>query len=233
MTFHLGLANAPFEVDALRDVVEEAERLLPPGAQPLWALGNHDIARYGSRWCERDPAKIRLALLLLFGLRGTPTLYYGDELGLGDVPVPSDAVRDVEGRDPQRTPMPWRPGPGAGFTAAGVDPWLPIGDRTGLSVAEQRGDPGSALTLTRDLVALRRRSADLRTGAYERLPAPDGAWAWRRGEGTAVALNLSGEERVVEGVAGTVALATTRAREGESVGGRLALAPWQGVVVTR
>jgi alpha-glucosidase len=179
-----------------------------------------------------DPAKIRLALLLLFGLRGTPTLYYGDELGLGDVPVPSGAVRDVEGRDPQRTPMPWIPGAGVGFTAAGVDPWLPVGDRTGLSVAEQRGDPGSALTLTHDLVALRRRSADLRVGAHERLPAPDGAWAWRRGEGTTVALNLSGEERVVEALAGTVALATTRGREGERVDGWLVLAPWQGVVLT-
>jgi alpha-glucosidase len=233
MTFHLGLANAPFELPALRDVVEEAERLLPPGAQPLWTLGNHDIGRYSSRWCGGDPAKVRLALLLLFGLRGTPTLYYGDELGLGDVAVPPGAARDVEGRDQQRTPMPWRAGPGAGFTAAGVDPWLPVGDRKGLSVAEQRGDPDSALTLTRDLVALRRRSAELRAGAYERLPAPEGAWAWRRGERTAVALNLSGEERVVEGMAGTVALATTRGREGEGVVGRLALPPWEGVVLTR
>jgi Domain of unknown function (DUF3459) len=81
-------------------------------------------------------------------------------------------------------------------------------------------------------VALRRRSADLRVGAYERLPAPDGAWAWRRGEGTTVALNLSGEERVVEALAGTVALATTRGREGERVDGWLVLAPWQGVVLT-
>ena len=233
MTFHLGLANAPFEAPALWDVVEEAERLLPPAAQPLWTLGNHDIARYGSRWCGGERAKIRLALLLLFGLRGTPTLYYGDELGLGDASVPAESARDVEGRDPQRTPMPWSPGPGAGFTAAGVEPWLPVGDRAGLSVAEQRDDPGSTLSLTRDLVALRRRSAELRAGAYERVPAPEGIWAWRRGERTAVVLNLSDEENGVEGMAGTVVLGTARARDGERVEGRLALAPWEGAVLTR
>jgi alpha-glucosidase len=167
MTFHLGLANAPFEAAALREVVEEADRLLPSGAQPLWTLGNHDIARYGSRWCEGDPRKIRLALLLLFGLRGTPTPYYGDELGLGDAPVPAEAVRDVEGRDPQRTPMPWSPRPGGGFTTAGVEPWLPVGDRTGLTVADQSDDPDSTLTLTRDVAprrAHRGRAQPLRRG---------------------------------------------------------------------
>jgi alpha-glucosidase len=232
MTFHLGLANAPFEAAALRDVVEEAERLLPPGAQPLWTLGNHDIARYGSRWCGGDPRKIRLALLLLFGLRGTPTLYYGDELGLGDVPVPAQSARDVEGRDAQRTPMPWSPEPGAGFAPTGVEPWLPLGDRAGLSVAEQRGAPRSTLCFTRDLVALRRRSRELRAGAYVPLPAPEGVWAWRRGERTAVVLNLSEEERVVEGVAGVVSLATPREREGERIAGRLRLGPWEGALLT-
>ena len=129
--------------------------------------------------------------------------------------------------------MPWSPEAGAGFTAAGAEPWLPVGDRTGLTVAEQRGDPGSALSLTRELVALRRRSAELRAGAYERLPASEGVWAWRRGGRTIVALNLSGEEEVVDDVAGTVVLATDRERDGERVERRLALAPWQGAVVTR
>jgi alpha-glucosidase len=233
MTFHLGLANAPFEAAALRDVVEEAERLLPPGAQPLWTLGNHDIPRYGTRWCGGDSGKIRLALLLLFGLRGTPTLYYGDELGLGDMPVLGESVRDPAGRDPQRTPMPWSPEPGAGFAAAGVEPWLPVGDRAGLSVAEQRADPGSALSLTRRLVALRRRSPDLRAGAYASLPTPEDVWAWRRGERTVVALNLSEGERVVEGAEGAVVAATDRGREGERVDGLLRLGPWEGAVLTR
>jgi alpha-glucosidase len=232
MTFHLGLANAPFEAEALRAVVEESERRLPRGAQPLWTLGNHDIPRFGSRWAGGDAAKARLALLLLFGLRGTPTLYYGDELGLGDVPVPAEAVVDPDGRDPQRTPMPWAPGPGGGFTEPGVGPWLPLGERAGVTVAEQRDDPGSPLALTRELVALRRRLADLRSGPYAPLAAPPGAWAWRRGERTAVALNLSGEPCAVDGIAGEVALSTAQGRTGERLAGRIALAPWEGAVVT-
>jgi hypothetical protein len=81
-------------------------------------------------------------------------------------------------------------------------------------------------------VALRRRSRDLRAGAYVSLPAPEGVWAWRRGERAAVALNLSEEERVVEGMTGAVALATPREREGERVAGRLRLGPWEGALLT-
>jgi alpha-glucosidase len=232
MTFHLGLANAPYDAVALREVVEEAERLLPPGSQPLWTLGNHDIARYGTRWAGGDPRRARAALVLLFGLRGTPTLYYGDELGLGDAALPSDRTRDSEGRDPQRTPMPWSPGPGGGFTEAGVEPWLPLGDRDGLTVAEQRDDPQSALSLTRDLIALRRRSPDLRTGAYSRLEAPEGVWAWRRGDATVVAVNLSGGELAVEPVDGAIAVATARERDGERVDERLELGAWEAAIVS-
>jgi alpha-glucosidase len=175
MTFDLALTHAPFRAEALREVVERSERTLPAGAWPLWTLGNHDIPRYGSRWAEGDPRKVRAALQILFGLRGTPTLYYGDELGLADAPVPPGAARDPLGRDPQRAPMPWE------------------------LVEEQRDDPSSALSLTRRLIALRRDSADLRSGGYESLPAPEGAWAWRRGDATTVALNLSDEAQEVAG----------------------------------
>ena len=86
------------------------------------------------------------------------------------------------GRDAGRTPMQWRTGPGGGFTAAGVRPWLPLGDVEGTNVESQRSDPDSMLHLARDLIALRRRSADLRLGDYRTLDAPDGVWAWSRGE---------------------------------------------------
>jgi hypothetical protein len=113
-----------------------------------------------------------------------------------------------------------------------VEPWLPLGERAGATVAEQRHDPGSPLALTRELVALRRRLADLRSGPYATLAAPPGAWAWRRGERTAVALNLSGEPCAVDGIAGEVALSTAQGRTGERLAGRIALAPWEGAVVT-
>jgi alpha-glucosidase len=177
MTFNLGFTYAPFRAADLRAVVEASEGSLPAGAWPLWTLGNHDIPRFGSRWAQGDARKVRAALHILFGLRGTPTLYYGDELGLGDVDVPPGAARDPAGRDPQRGPMPW-----------------------GL-VDAQREDPTSPLSLTRELIARRRRSTDLRIGAYEPLPAPADVWAWRRGEKTAVAVNLSDEEQEAAGVA--------------------------------
>ena len=158
-------------------------------------------------------------------------------------PVPFEQLRDPvgkrywpdqdRGRDGSRTPMQWEPGDGAGFTSPGVVPWLPLGDNRTRNVTNQRDDPGSVLTLCRDLIALRRREPDLKAGAYASLPTPSpGVWAWRRGEGIVVAVNLSDDEGVVEDVRGTVEVGTRRERDGERVHGSLALAPWEGVVVS-
>jgi alpha-glucosidase len=168
---------------------------------------------------------------MLLALRGTPVLYFGDEIGLPDVPVPPGQGLDPAGRDPCRTPMPWESGPGAGFTAPGVRPWLPLGDARSVNVADQRADPASTLNLCRDAIALRQELPALRTGDYESLDAPDGVWAWRRGGAASVALNLSDEAAGVGGIAGTIRLGTDRAREGERVAGSLALGPWEGAIV--
>jgi alpha-glucosidase len=103
------------------------------------------------------------------------------------------------------------------------DPWLPLTD-TSRNVADQREDPGSVLHLVRRAIALRRERADLRTGRYETLPAPDGAWIWRRGERTVVALNLSDEPLAID-VRGELLIAT-RDRPFDGV-----LPPWSGVVL--
>ena len=112
--------------------------------------------------------------MMLLTLRGTPVLYQGDEIGLGDVAVAREQLRDplgvkywpaYAGRDAMRTPMHWRDAPGGGFTGPGVVPWLPLGD-TARNVADQRSDPGSVLTFTRDLIALRRQHGELRAGSY-------------------------------------------------------------------
>jgi glycosidase len=166
----------------------------------VWTLSNHDIPRFPTRTCDGDPRKIRCALLALLTLRGTPVLYYGDELGLPQVEVPPDAVRDIAGRDGARTPMPW--------ASEWSNPWLPVGG--GTTVEEQRDDPESILSFTSDVIARRRASPDLRAGDYESLPAPRGVWAYRRGESTVVALNLSDEPAGFEG------------RD---------LAPWEGVIL--
>jgi alpha-glucosidase len=122
----------------------------------------------------------------LLTLRGTAVLYQGDEIGLEQVAVPPDRIRDIDDRDGCRTPMPWTSDGGWS------EPWLPLGD-TARNVDEQRDDPNSILSFVRRTVAARRATADLQSGAYESLDAPDGVWAYRRGERTIVALNLADE----------------------------------------
>jgi alpha-glucosidase len=240
LAFNFLFSFSPFAASALRDVVEAAEATLPAFATPCWTLGNHDVSRYGTRWAEGDPRRARAALMLLLGLRGTAVLYYGDELGLPDVEIPDDCLvdplsieyRPVVNRDAARTPMPWYPGPGAGFTAPEAEPWLPIGDRDGLTVAEQRTDPTSMLHLTRAVLALRRELPDLHDGPYSAWPTPEGVWAWQRGTTVLVAVNLSETTATVPSVTGTVRLSTDRSRDGDSAGAPLTLRPWEAVIVT-
>jgi alpha-glucosidase len=226
LAFNFVLARASLDAEQMRSVVATTEELLPAGAWPGWTGSNHDAGRLTTRWCGGDEALARCALLILLTLRGTPFLYFGDELALANGHVPAQRVLDIAepSRDPGRTPMPW--------TRLGgwVDPWLPLEDTT-RNVEEQRADPGSTLCFTRDLIELRRRLPDLRTGAYVELPTPDGAWAWRRGAGVAAAVNLGSESVEIDGIEGTVALATTRSRDGEVASGRLTLGPAQGAVV--
>jgi alpha-glucosidase len=239
LAFNFVFLEATLDAPTLAPVVARTEELLPERAWPVWTLGNHDLTRFPSRWAGGDERKVRLALMLLLTLRGTPILYYGDEVGMPEADVPDDRVVDPigllrqhgrKGRDGARTPMPWSAAPGAGFTAPGVEPWLPFGDLSA-NVAEQRADPGSVLILVRDVIALRRSSEDLRSGAYAQLDAPEGAWAYRRGDATTVALNLSDAPVTIAGPRGRVAIGTDRARDGEAVDGALVLAPWEGAVV--
>ena len=228
-----------FDLDPVRlaAVVAETETALPGEAWPVYFAGNHDLVRFPDRWAGGDPQLARIVLMMLLTLRGTPILYYGDELAMRETVVPPERevdpvalLRDPErpGRDGQRTPMPWSDADGAGFTAPGVEPWLPFGDLA-VNVEAQRADPGSTLCLVRDLVALRRSRADLTSGAYAQVDAPAGSWAWRRGDGTAVALNFSGAP-VAVALTGEVLIGTDRERDGVAFDGTLG--PAEGVVLS-
>jgi alpha-glucosidase len=237
LAFNFVFLLAEFEVATLAPIVAATEALLPERAWPVWTLGNHDLTRFPTRWAGGDPGLARCALMLLLTLRGTPVLYYGDELAMPQAEIPPDRVVDPEarrdpgsGRDGARTPMPWSAEPGAGFTAPGVEPWLPFGELAGVDVTGQRTDPGSALNLTRDLIALRRAEEGLRASSYEEVAAPDEVWAYRRGDGFLVALNLGADAASVP-ADGTIAIGTRRERDGEAVDGELALAPGEGAVV--
>jgi alpha-glucosidase len=221
-----------------RSIVEAAETALPMDAWPTWTGSNHDVGRFPTRWCDGDDRRVRAASVMLLTLRGTPLLYYGDEIGMPEVEVPRERLKDPvglrhwpddPGRDRGRTPMQWtRDG---GFSSADVEPWLPMGDAAARNVADQREDPDSILHLCRDLIALRREREDLHSGAYEALEGPDGVWAWRRGTATRVAVNHSDAPAEVEVGTAEVLLGTERARQGERVHRGLVLEPWEAVVI--
>jgi alpha-glucosidase len=239
LCFNFSLVFSEFGAEELGAVVGSTEAALPPGSQPAWTGSNHDVGRFPTRWCDGWDERSRCALMALLALRGTPFLYYGDEIGMIDVPIPEDAQLDLVGgggaeqpsRDAGRTPMRWSGRPGAGFTREGVRPWLPIGDPRAINVEDQRGDPGSMLQLCRDLIVLRRETPDLRSGDYASLNSPDGAWAWRRGDSIVVAVNLSGEAASLPLGPATIEIGTDRARDGETVEGDLGLGPWEGAVL--
>jgi alpha-glucosidase len=146
--------------------------------------------------------------MLLLTLRGTPTLYYGDEIGMQDVPIPIKKLQDPaahgvpgQGRDPERTPMQWTSGPNAGFCPPGVEPWLPVAaDADVINVETERSDPRSMLTLTARLLSTRRASRALEMGSYRSLDSEEGTFVFRRdgdGESWLVAINLTAEPRSV------------------------------------
>jgi alpha-glucosidase len=225
-----------FDGAALRSMVERTVAALPAGACPVWAASNHDESRFPTRWCAGDERRTRLALTVLCTLPGTTLLYYGDELGLGDVVVADADQRDPMSwhrgdarfnRDRARTPMPWDAGDGYGFTPAGVKPWLPFGDRKGVSVAEQRDDPSSVLSLTRALLEL--KHPDL---SYQTLPAPAGVWMYRSGPLTVAANFTDAPQRVhlpagvtLSSLSGVTAPAAVAAEGGERV-----IQPWEALV---
>jgi alpha-glucosidase len=212
LAFNFALVHARLDAKQMSAIVDATQAALPGQAWPCWAGSNHDATRLTTRWCGGDERLARCALIVLLGLRGTPVLYYGDELALANGEVPPERILDVAEppRDPGRTPMPWTSGDG-GWR----DPWLPLADTT-RNVEAQRSDPSSTLAFTRDLIALRKQFV---REPYERLDSPQSMWAWRRGRHT-VAVNLGSRDARIE-AGGDVLLASDRGREGTRFDGHL------------
>ncbi len=238
LPFNFQLIDAYWDARALHKMIADYEKALPPGGWPNWVLGNHDRPRIATRVGE---AQARVAAMLLLTLRGTPTLYYGDELGLADVAIPSDKVQDPRelrepglgfGRDPVRTPMPWDGSAEAGFTTG--TPWLPLNpDWPSRNVAAEAADRGSMLALHGDLLRLRRMHPALSIGSVRLLQAENDVLAYERahaGERIAVVLNLGGEARPLPPLVGDfhAILSTCHARQG---GSDALLAPNEGLIL--
>ena len=232
LPFNTELITRPWTAASVRQAVEAYETALPGTAWPNWVLGNHDQPRVASRI---GPAQARVAAMLLLTLRGTPVLYAGDEVGLPDVPVPADRIVDVDGRDPQRSPMPWTSGPRGGFTTG--EPWLPMTDDPGTYAVEaQLADPRSMLALHRRLLALRREEPALHAGSWAAVDAPEPIVAFDRaaaGVRFRVLLNLGSDpvEVPLDG-AWRVALSTALDRsDGEPVEGTATLRADEGLLL--
>jgi alpha-glucosidase len=195
---------------------------IEPAGWPTWVLSNHDVSRHRTRYGSE--ARARAAALLLLGLRGTPFLYAGEELGLEDAEVPPERVVDPGGRDGCRAPLPWDASAGHGWGEG--DPWLPWPpDPSRRNVAALREDPASILHLYRALLAVRKASPALQVGTQARLEAPDGALVWERTLDTdrrLVAVNFTEDALAVPGVAATVEISSDRSGEGEPFSGTLA-----------
>jgi alpha-glucosidase len=242
LPFNFQLLSAPWNAAHLAGLIAEYEHLLPEGAWPNWVLGNHDRPRIASRV---GPAQARVAAMLLLTLRGTPTIYYGDELGMQNVCIPPGEVQDPFerrvpglglGRDFVRTPMQWSAAPHAGFTSG--RPWLPVSpDYEVVNVAAQRQEPNSMLALYTRLIALRQAEPALQVGSLEIFRTTDDdisadVLTYFRGDSFLVALNLGGRPRRVQLPRdGAIVLSSHLDRAEERVGETLELRPDEGLVL--
>lgn len=185
LPFNFQLIGLPWNARDIAAAVERYEALLPSYAWPNWVLGNHDKPRVATRV---GAAQARVAAMLLLTLRGTPTVYYGDEIGMHDVLIPPDQVQDPYeknvpglglGRDPVRTPMQWNGDGSGGFTTG--QSWLPLADdyKTN-NVAVERQQPTSLLSLYHRLIELRRAEPALSVGEIAPLPTDNDLMAYVR-----------------------------------------------------
>ena len=240
LPFNFSLILNEWKASTVADLITRYEAELPPGGWPNWVLGNHDQPRLATRIGERHT---RLAAMLLLTLRGTPTIYYGEEIGMQNVPIPKDLQVDPAGevipgmnRDPERTPMQWEVGPGAGFTTG--EPWLPIADNANeVNVAVQREDRSSLLSLYRWLLQFRRSEAAISIGDYERVWCHGDVLAYIRTDGKRrflVALNFSDVQAslpLAESDPGTVVVSTDASHVGWNARGSVELDGNEGAIV--
>ena len=178
--FAFELLHSEWDAEKLGAAIEATTSR--PGA--AWVLSNHDFGRLVTRF---GPENARSAAMLLLTLPGPAFLYQGDEIGLGDGPG-GERVYDRAGRDRYRHPMQWDGSPSGGFTTG--EAWLPPVDPEQTNVEAQRDDPGSMISLVRDLLATRRLLGE----GIELLESAPGVLAYRRGDHV-IAVNTTVEER--------------------------------------
>lgn len=261
LTFDWALIGLPWSAGAFAAAIERRDRAFGPDRWPANVLSNHDQPRHAGRYAPLpgDPpgaaealgdARAKVLATLLLTLRGTPFLYYGEELALRGLQIPNAEAFDPPARrasflfpwwnrDQARGPMPWRPGPQGGFTSG--RPWLPLPrDAETRNVTRQASDPDSVLSWYRELIRLRRDQAALGNGAQELLDVGDAdVLAYRRtanGQSNIVALNFATRPAAVRlpaarsGGTWRIALSSGPARSNDVLGGEVTLAPLEALI---
>ena len=245
LAFNFSFLRCPWDAEAFGREIARFDGIVPIEGWPDQVLSNHDAPRHASRYDDpvHGEARARVAALLLLTLRGTPFLYFGEEIGMRNGEVPPERFQDPLARtlhpklsrDPERTPMHWTGRPGAGFTTG--EPWLPIAnDSSTRNVEAQREDPRSILNLYRELLAFRRATPALERGRWRRLESPSGVLAYERRDGDSralVALNFTGEPQA-SGLPPARVLRGLSTRHGATLPGdaaKLELAPSEGAVL--
>lgn len=249
LPFNFQLIQLPWKAQRVRKAVDDYDGDLPPGGWPNWVMGNHDQHRMASRVGSHQA---RVANMLLLTLRGLPTNYYGEEIGMENVDIPPEFIQDppavnqpeiahIVGRDPERTPMQWDDSPNAGFAPAGIVPWLPVAkDYAVRNVKVQEKDPTSMLRMYRSITKLRRAEPALNVGSYISLDtAQEDVFAYRRssvdGDDFLVVLNFGGQTLRLDlsaaGEKARIEISTGLHRSGETDLEALALGSNEGLIL--
>ncbi len=243
LPFNFALLSTSWQARPIAQLINEYEFALPSGGWPNWVLGNHDRPRIASRIGE---TQARSAAMLLLTLRGTPTIYYGDEIGMQQVMLSVSEIQDPfekrvpglgMGRDGCRTPMQWSGAKFAGFSTA--KPWLPVEPNyPNHNVVQQKNQTASMLRLYRRLIELRRRHKALQIGSYRPITVADELLLFARehdGEKLITALNMNQQSMSVKFangfLRGEILLSSYCDRDTESIDGNLNLRADEGIII--
>jgi alpha-glucosidase len=241
LPFNFALLNVRWDARCIQSLIAEYEAALPIGGWPNWVLGNHDRPRIASRVGNRQTA---VAAMLLLTLRGTPTIYYGDELGMPQVEIPRHRVCDPfernvpgigVGRDGCRTPMQWDASANAGFSNAA--PWLPLAEGWQTNNVACLRDVFSIWNLYRRLLHARRKMPALSVGSYRSVHVDGDLLVYLRQHDDSrilIALNLTDSPQVFtfeKGAGGRILVSTGGDRDGETVAEGIRLRGDEGLIV--
>jgi alpha-glucosidase len=239
LPFNFLLLQCAWSAEAVRATISEYLAALPSGAWANWVLGNHDNPRIASKVGTRQAP---VAAMLLLTLPGTLTMYYGEEIGMTNVAIPPEDVKDPAeknqpgigmGRDPERTPMQWDSSHNAGFTTAA--PWLPlVSDFDKNNVATLLDDDASILNLYRRLIALRRNHPVLVSGGLSQPLAKSNLLCYERADSAErllVLLNMGFDPVESQLQSGTILLSTARDCDGQRIHDVVTVRGAEGLII--